>query len=63
MLTIEKKAVEQILIDTPELSGYAFKIIDEKIQALPVITIRECDGCFGASFGDCATCERIVTQK
>ena len=63
MLTISKKAVEQILIDTPELPGYAFKIIDEKIQELPVIVIRDCTACFGASFGDCDTCERIVTQK
>lgn len=63
MLAIDKTEVEKILIDTPELPGYVFKILDEKIQALPITVIRDCTGCFGASFGDCGNCEKIRRPK
>ena len=63
MLAVDKNKVEEILRDTPELPGYAFKILDEKLQALPVTVIRDCNGCFGASFGDCENCKEIRRLK
>ena len=50
-----------MLVETEELSSYAFKILDEKLAKIEVkATYRECDGCFGASMGDCTGCRRFV---
>ena len=57
---IAREDVEEMLKNTDELDAYAFKILDEKLSSIPVrAVIRDCNGCMGASFGDCADCERF----
>lgn len=65
MILISKKDVQDMLNETDELSAYAFKILDEKLQKIPTRAVyRECDGCFGASMGDCSGCRRFaITRK
>ena len=61
---ILREEVEELLIDTSELTGYQFKILDEKLSNLKTRAIlRDCDGCFGESFGDCDGCERIKVTE
>lgn len=57
---IAREDVEEILKSTEELDAYAFKILDEKLSEVPVrAVIRDCNGCMGASFGDCKDCEHF----
>lgn len=61
MILISRDDVQEMLNNTDELSAYAFKILDEKLQEIPTRAVyRECDGCFGASMGDCTDCRRFV---
>lgn len=61
MELISKEDAVQALIDCGEITGAAFKAADEAIYARkPRMVIRDCDGCFGASFNDCADCEQMV---
>lgn len=61
MILIDRDDVQKMLNETDELSAYAFKILDEKLAEIPTRAVfRECDGCFGASMGDCTNCRRFV---
>lgn len=61
---IFREEVIDVLVNTPELSGYTFRTLDERISNLKTrAVIRDCDGCFGASSGDCSGCERIKVTE
>lgn len=61
MFLINRDDVQEMLNTTDELSAYVFKILDEKLAEIEVRAVyRECDGCFGASMGDCGKCRRFV---
>lgn len=58
-----KDEVLQVIDDCEHISGFAHKMLTEAIEALPTRgVIRDCDGCMGASFGDCEKCERLVIK-
>lgn len=60
MRLISREEVEEMLRDTDELSSYAFKVLDEKLNEIKDrAVVRCCDGCMGAAFGDCGGCEKI----
>lgn len=40
MILISKEDVQNMLIETPELSAYAFKILDEKLSKIEVRAVR-----------------------
>ena len=52
--------VLQTLVDCDTIKGTAYVSLENMLKDLPVKAIlRECDGCMGASMGDCAKCERV----
>ena len=60
MILISKDDVQNMLIETPELSAYAFKILDKKLSKIEVrAVISDCNRCVGASFGDCDACKKL----
>ena len=50
----------EALNESEEIKGLAYVDMHERLMGLPTrAVIRECDGCFGASFNECAKCERV----
>lgn len=49
---------------TSEIEGKALRIALDTIKELePTAVIRDCNGCMGATFGDCADCEKIKINE
>lgn len=64
MELIAKEDAVQALIDCGEVTGSAFRAADEAINILkPRAVIRDCDGCFGASFNDCSKCDKFAITR
>ena len=56
--------IMEALNSTPDIKGIGYQEFHDKLMALrPAAVIRDCDGCMGASFGDCETCEKIKETK
>lgn len=50
----------EALNECDDIKGYAYKSMHDKLMGVPTrAVIRECDGCFGASFNECTKCERL----
>lgn len=59
MELIDREAVLEIIDEITEIRGTTYIEIVYRITNLPTkAVIRDCDGCVGASFGDCADCEK-----
>ena len=60
MELIDREAVIQALNETTEIRGYAYTVLMRALEEIPTkAVLRDCNGCFGASFGDCDKCERV----
>lgn len=52
--------VLQALVDCDSVKGSAYVSLENILKDLPVKAIlRECEGCMGASMGDCAKCDKV----
>lgn len=57
------KQIQEALV-TSEIDGKALRIALDVIRDLePAAVIRDCNGCMGATFGDCADCEKIKINE
>ena len=56
---IDKERVLEAIDEVEGIKGFEYIELLEKIRDIPILVIeRDCRGCFGASFGDCESCER-----
>ena len=57
-ILIDKQEVYDAIDRVDEIKGFAYIRILEEIGSLPIHKVeKDCRGCFGASFGDCDSCE------
>lgn len=64
MRLVDIEDVNAVLVNTDELSAYAFKVLDEKISKIEIrAVIRDCNGCMGGAFNDCVECEKFKIRE
>lgn len=64
MVLVDIEDVRDMIVNTEELSAYAFKILDEKLNNItPRAVIRDCNGCMGGAFNDCIKCEKLKRSE
>ena len=57
---VDIEDVLQTLVDCDTIKGTAYVSLENMLKDLPIKAIvKECDGCMGASMGDCEKCEKV----
>lgn len=60
MMLYSYEQIHKTVVDSSISASDMREVLDAIKELKPAVVIRECDGCMGAAFGDCADCERIV---
>jgi len=61
---IRRQDAIKALVECDDIRGVAYVQLERALKEIPAVAVeRDCNGCFGASFGDCPDCEEVMAKE